>query len=107
MATRQEKEQRAEAAARQAADDLRDVDRGRLYDERVVYEEELDQSPQQQQQRPGVFGTVLRAVVDKSHEAEDFTREGTDLAAENTRETKDEAAERAKEYKDNTTVKEK
>ncbi|MBA0684374.1 hypothetical protein Goari_025965, partial [Gossypium aridum] len=86
MATRQEKERRAEAAARQAADDLRDINSGREYEERVVYKEELDRSsqqqqqwlpeesfaykeewgretsPQQQQQRPGVIGTVLRAV---------------------------------------------
>ncbi|TXG58381.1 hypothetical protein EZV62_016210 [Acer yangbiense] len=96
MTTRREKELRAEAAVRQAAADLRDVNR------------EADNQPPQQQQKPGVIGSVLRtvqgtyehakeAVVGKSYDAAESTREATESAAEKAKQAKDTTTEKAKE----------
>ncbi|KAL3570951.1 hypothetical protein D5086_028200, partial [Populus alba] len=113
MASRHEKEERAEAAAWQAASDLRDVNR-----ERECYEEREAKmaTDQPQQERPGVIGSVLRSVADtlghakdavvgKSFEAAEQTRETADAAEEKARENKDSVAEKAKGYKNYTTQK--
>ncbi|KAK3226685.1 hypothetical protein Dsin_006547 [Dipteronia sinensis] len=102
MTTRREKEQRAEAAVRQAAADLRDINR-----ETELHGETDQQSPQQQQ-KPGVIGSVLRAVqgtyehakdavVGKSYDTAESTREATASAAEKAKQAKDTTTEKAKE----------
>lgn len=113
MASRHEKEERAEAAAWQAASDLRDVNR-----ERECYEEREAKmaTDQPQQERPGVIGSVLRSVADTlghakdavvgmSFEAAEQTRETADAAEDKARENKDSVAEKAKGYKNCTTQK--
>ncbi|KAI3989793.1 hypothetical protein MKX01_040763 [Papaver californicum] len=61
MASRQAKEEKAEHLASEAAAELRDANRDRRYEEepKARYAEEPQQ---QQQQRPGVIGSVLKAV---------------------------------------------
>ncbi|XP_039174169.1 late embryogenesis abundant protein ECP63 [Eucalyptus grandis] len=120
MASRQAKEERAEEAARIAASELRDVNRDREREreygaggERVAAFDALDQP---QQQRPGMIGSVLRAVHDtyehakevvvgKSHDAAETGREGAEYTADRSREGYDATTGKAKEYKDYTTEK--
>ncbi|KAH7553634.1 hypothetical protein JRO89_XS12G0036500 [Xanthoceras sorbifolium] len=111
MASIREKQERAEAAARQAASDLRNVNRGtELYGGGTYRVVETDQ-PKQEQQRPGVIGTVLRAVqgtyehakeavVGKSYDAAETTKEGTESAVEKARQAKDTTTEKARETTD-------
>lgn len=96
MASRQEKLERAEAALRVAAADLRDINRERENEQvaAAVYVVEAEHG-RYQEERSGFIGSVLRAVsgtlehakqavVGKSHEAAETMREGTESAAEET-----------------------
>lgn len=102
MASRHEKEERAEAAAWQAASDLRDVNR-----ERECYEEREAKmaTDQPQQERPGVIGSVLRSVADTLGHAKDAVVGKSFEAAEQTRGTADAAEEKARENKDSAACK--
>lgn len=114
MASRQEKLERAEAGARVAAADLRDINRERENEQAAsaAYVVETEQGKEQhQEERPGVIGSVLKAVtgtlenakeavVGKSHEAAETAREGTESAAEKAEEYKDYTTEKARERLD-------
>ncbi|XP_048127566.1 late embryogenesis abundant protein ECP63 isoform X3 [Rhodamnia argentea] len=111
MASRQEaKEERAKEAARIAAAELRDVNRDQ---ERVTT---YDTTDRPQQERPGMIGSVLRAVHDtlehakevvvgKSHDAGESAREDAEYTADRSRKGYDTTTGKAKEYKDYTTEK--
>ena len=119
--TRQFKEERAEATAKLAAFDLSNVNRERSECEEGVKTTEQTQYSQQQchqeqDQRPGVIGSVMKvvhdtyehakeAVVGKTQETTESTRETTEQAAEKAKEVKDRAAEKAREAKDTTAEK--
>ncbi|KAI6698016.1 hypothetical protein NL676_018135 [Syzygium grande] len=94
MASRQAKEERAEAAARIAASDP--------WDRAATF----DTTDQPQQQRPGVIGSHAKeAVVGKSHDAAETAHEGAEYTADRSREGYDAATGKAKEYEDYTTEK--
>ncbi|GLT93462.1 hypothetical protein SLE2022_112540 [Rubroshorea leprosula] len=106
MASREAKEERAEAAARLASEELRDVNREREYGGTTVYKEQMD-AHLQQEEIPGVIGSALRAVqgtyehakqavVGKSHDTVDATRETKDATAEKAKEYTDYAKEKAR-----------
>ncbi|PQQ09078.1 embryonic protein DC-8 [Prunus yedoensis var. nudiflora] len=76
MASRQAKEERAEAAARPAADELRDVNKGRVYEEKTettyTPTDELGRPAEQvHEEKPGVIGSVLKTVTGKLEQAKD------------------------------------
>lgn len=103
MASRQAKEERAEAAARLAVSDLKDINKERQQETTVTGVDVTVEHPPQQQQGPGMFGSMLRAVHDtyehakevvvgKSQDAATATKETADSAADKTRGAYDTAA---------------
>ncbi|CAL1398410.1 unnamed protein product [Linum trigynum] len=124
MASDQEKMERAEAAAWQAAYDLRDVNRQREYEERAKSMESNKVPPALDrgenpgsgaQDRPGLIGSMFRAVADtvghskdavvgKGHEAAEKTKDAAGQKMESAKETAKgkagEVAEMAKDTKE-------
>ncbi|KAJ8537715.1 hypothetical protein K7X08_014255 [Anisodus acutangulus] len=94
------KEERAEAAARVAADELHDVNK-----------ERRDQSQREYEQKPGVIGSIIKsvqgtlghakdAVTGKAHDTAAVTSDTTSVVAENATQSKDAAASKMGEYAD-------
>ena len=85
---REFKEKRAEAAAKLAVSDLKEINRERGYEERAKIERE---ESQQQEERPGVIESVLKAV----HEMYEHAKEAVVRKGEETAETTRERVENA------------
>ncbi|GMN39311.1 hypothetical protein TIFTF001_008536 [Ficus carica] len=119
--SKQYKTEEAEAVAKHAAKDLEEVNREKRYEEERtdVGRTETDQQyNQQQEERPGVIGTMLKAVEHVKEvvvgKSPDTTRDGEDRFAEEklartreveegrdrSEETTEEAARKMEEYKE-------
>ncbi|KAK6776092.1 hypothetical protein RDI58_027093 [Solanum bulbocastanum] len=111
MASRQEdKKERAEAAARKAADELHDLNKGTNEKGRMMHEETpFDQG--HDQRSTGVIGNIFKSVKEtitgKAHDTSETTRKSEEVAAHKIHgasETKDqkasEAGQNSGEYKE-------
>ncbi|XP_060175645.1 embryonic protein DC-8-like isoform X2 [Lycium barbarum] len=115
MASRQAvKEERAEAAAREAANELHDVNKARSVKGSIMHEE-TPYSQGHEQRSTGVIGSIFQSVKEtisgKSHDTTETTRESEaaekvgeykDYTEKKTKEMEDSAAEKAKQAKDST-----
>lgn len=112
MASRQAaKEERAEAAAPEAADDIHDVNKARSEKGRSMMHEETPFDQEHDQRTTGVIGSIFKSVKEtitgKAHDTSETTRETEDVAAqkihgasETTAQKPREAGQKSGEYKD-------
>lgn len=105
MASRQAaKEEGAEAAARNAADELSDVNRERKQREQ---EGKMENETQyhHEQRGPGVIGSIIKSVQGTVEHAKDAVMGKSQESTEKMEEYKDSAARKTGEYKDYTAEK--
>ncbi|CAN7009137.1 unnamed protein product [Brassica oleracea var. botrytis] len=113
---KQLKAERAEVAARLAAEDLHDINKHHRDNVTMYKVTERTVEHPREQERPGVIGSVFRAVkenyvhardavVGKSHDVAESTREGAQIASEKAAEAKDATLEKAKDTADYTAEK--